>query len=375
VTLIKRQPYVRAGTNAPILPVVTALLAVAIFIMDSLSDLEIAVEVLYVAIVLMSVSFCQRRGIIIVSAGCVALTVLSYFLSHTESPATGLINDGLSLVAIVATTCLVLRIKSSEAAMQAARAQVAHVARLTTLGELTVSIAHEVNQPLAAIVTNGNAAVRWLAHKSPNLQEARQALERIVNNGNRASNIIERVRDLAKRSRIHKEWLNINKPIQEIIGLTSTEIQQNRILLRTQLSDDLPLVRGDAIQLQQVLLNLILNAIEAMSSAPEGSRELLISSAETESGDVLVTVRDSGAGVEASALGRLFDAFYTTKPNGLGMGLAISRSIVEAHEGQIWVIPHAPQGASIQFTLPIVRQSDEHYLAVKVKERHLGDVS
>jgi signal transduction histidine kinase len=120
---------------------------------------------------------------------------------------------------------------------------------------------------------------------------------------------------------------------------------------------------------------LILNAIEAMSSAAEGSRELLISSGENESGDVLVTIRDSGVGIEASALGCLFDAFYTTKPNGLGMGLAISRSIVEAHEGQIWVIPHTPQGASIQFTLPTVRQSDEHYLAVRVKERHLGDVS
>jgi C4-dicarboxylate-specific signal transduction histidine kinase len=359
VTLIQRQPFARATTNAPVLPVATAILAACIFILDTVTGLEIAVDVLYVAIVLMSASFCQRRGIIIVSAGCMALTVLSFFLTFTASRGSDVINDGIGLVAIGATTYLVLRIKSAETAMHSARAQVAHIARLTTLGELTASIAHEVNQPLAAIVTNGNAAVRWLAHKSPNLQEARQALERIVNNGNRASNIIERIRGLAKRSRIDKERLNINKPIQEIIGLTATEIQQNRISLRTQLSDDLPLVLGDQIQLQQVLLNLILNAIEAMNSAAEGSREMLISSAENESGDVLVTVRDTGTGLEANTLVRLFDAFYTTKPHGLGMGLAISRSIVEAHEGQIWAIPNTPRGATIQFTLPSVRESDK----------------
>jgi signal transduction histidine kinase len=207
-------------------------------------------------------------------------------------------------------------------------------------------------------VTNGNAALRWLAHKSPNLREARQAVERIINNGNRASNVIERIRDLAKRSPVQKEWLNINKPIHEIISLTTTEIQQNRISLRTQLSDDLPLVLGDQIQLQQVLLNLILNAIEAMSSAAEGSREMLISSAKNELGDVLVTVRDSGGGLETNTLDRLFDAFYTTKPNGMGMGLAISRSIVEAHDGQIWATPNTPHGATIQFTLPTVRGND-----------------
>ena len=255
--------------------------------------------------------------------------------------------------------------------MHSARAQVAHIARVTTLGELTASIAHEVNQPLAAIVTNGNACLRWLAHKPPNLREARQTAERIVDNGNRASNIIERIRELAKRSPTQKERLNINKPIQEIISLTATEIQQNRISLRTQLSDDLPLVLGDQVQLQQVLLNLILNAIEAMSSATEGTREMLISSTNNEFGDVLVTVRDSGCGLEINTLDRLFDAFYTTKRNGMGMGLAISRSIVEAHDGQIWATPNPPHGAIVQFTLPAAGKRDPRLEATILT----GDVS
>lgn len=357
---MKSQPFLRPPAGVRTLPVLTALLAAGIFILDTVTGLDIAVDVLYVAVVLMSAGFCQKRGIIIVSAGCMALTVLSFFLTFTPSPSpsTDVINDGFGLVAIGATTYLVLRIKSAETAMHAARAQIAHIARVTTLGELTASIAHEVNQPLAAIVTNGNACLRWLAHKPPNLQEAKQAVERIVDNGNRASNVIERIRGLAKRSSMQKEQLNVNKPIDEIISLTTTEIVQNRILLRTQLSDDLPLVLGDQIQLQQVLLNLILNAIEAMSSTAESSREMLISTAENGSGDVLVTVRDSGTGLETNTLDRLFDAFYTTKRNGMGMGLAISRSIVEAHDGQIWAMPNTPHGAIFQFTLPTVREKE-----------------
>jgi C4-dicarboxylate-specific signal transduction histidine kinase len=366
VTLTKRRPYLWATPNSPILPIVTAALAVGVFILDTITGLEIAVDVLYVAVILMSAGFCQRRGIIIVSTGCMALTVLSFLLTFTPPTSTDVINDGLGLVAIVATSYLVLRIKSAETAMHAARAHVAHIARVTTLGELTASIAHEVNQPLAAIVTNGNACSRWLAHKPPNLQEARQAAERIVDDGNRASNIIERIRELAKRSPIQKERLNINEPIREIISLTTTEIQQNRISLRTHLSDDLPFVLGDRIELQQVLLNVILNAIEAMGSATDGSREMLISTEVNELGDVLVTVRDSGGGLEINKLDRVFDAFYTTKPNGMGMGLAISRTIVEAHDGQIWAMTNAPRGAIFQFTLPSARGSNARLRAAIV---------
>ncbi len=221
---------------------------------------------------------------------------------------------------------------------------------------MTVTIAHEVNQPLAAIVTNGNACLRWLARKRPNLQEARQAVERIIRNGNRASKVIKRIRDLAKKAPTQKEFLHINELVREIIGLTTTEIQQSRVSLRTQLFDKLPLVRADRIQLQQVLLNLILNAIESVSSAAERSREVIVGTAEDELGDVLVTVSDSGGGLEANSLDRVFDAFYTTKPNGMGMGLTISRSIVEAHGGQIRVMSNMPHGAIVQFTLPADRK-------------------
>ncbi|HLL28764.1 MAG TPA: ATP-binding protein [Xanthobacteraceae bacterium] len=364
-TLIRPEPNLAptsltAPSNSPALAAVTAVLAVCIFILDTLTDLEIAADVLYVAIVLMSASFSQRRGIIIVSAGCVALTlfsyVLTYFLTRAEPTGAGLINDGIGLAAILATTYLVLRLKSSEMAMQAARTKVAQIARLTTLGEMTASIAHEINQPLAAIVTNGNACLRWLGHKPPNLGEARQAVERIVDNGDRASNFIERIRGLARGSPTRKDRLDINKPIREIISLTRTEVQQHQILLRTQLSDDLPPVLGDQIQLQQVMLNLILNAIEALASTFDGAREIFISSAKNELGNVLVTVRDSGSGLGAGALDRVFDPFYTTKPNGMGMGLAISRSVVEAHDGQIWAVPNTPHGAIVQFTLPAVQE-------------------
>jgi signal transduction histidine kinase len=356
---MKRQPFFRATkATASILPAVTAAIAFGIFIIDTVTDLEIAVDVLYVAVVLMSVSFSQKRGIIIVSAGCMALTVSSYFItpSGPSGTGTGLINDGLGLIAIGATTYLVLRIKSAELAMHTARAQLAHISRVTTLGELTVTIAHEVNQPLAAIVTNGNACLRWLARKRPNLQEARQAVERIIRNGNRASKVIKRIRDLAKKSPTQKELLHINELVREIIGLTTTEIQQSRVSLRTQLSDDLPLVLADRIQLQQVLLNLILNAIESVSSAAERSREVIVGTAEDELGDVLVTVSDSGGGLEANLLDRVFDAFYTTKPDGMGMGLTISRSIVEAHGGRICVMLNTPHGAIVQFTLPADRK-------------------
>ena len=358
---MKRQPFFRAIRAAtPVLPIATAALALGIFLADSITDLEIAVDVLYVAVVLMSASFCQRRGVIVVSAGCMALTVLSYFITPPGIEDTGLINDGLGLVAIAATTYLVLRMKSAESAMHRARAQLAHVSRVTTLGELTASIAHEVNQPLAAIVTNGNACMRWLARKPPNLAEATQALERIVKNGERASRVIERIRGLAKKSRPQDERLDINDVVREIVGLTETEIQQSQVRLRTALADGLPAVRGDRVQLQQVLLNLILNAIESVTSMSRRAREIVISTAKDKAGNVRVSVRDSGSGLEANALDRLFDAFYTTKPNGMGMGLAISRSIVEAHGGQIEASPNRPYGAVVQFTLPIDRAAQGH---------------
>ena len=352
---MKRRSCAPAIATSPILPLATAALAVAIFVIDTVTNLEIAIAVLYVAVVLMSVGFCQKRGVILVSLACVALTVLSFFLTESGPSTTGLINCGISLLAIAATTLLVLRIESAELTAQQAKAQLAHIARVTALGELTASIAHEVNQPLTAAVINAKASLHFLAAQPPNLEEAKQAIECIAKDATRASDVVARVRGLAKRSPPQKELLNINETVHEVIMLTASEIQNNHISLRTQFSNGLPLILGDRVQLQQVILNLILNAIEAMNTVAHDSRELLVKTAAENSNAVLVAIHDTGPGLEADKIDNLFDAFYTTKRDGMGMGLAISRSIIEAHGGRVWAEPNTPQGAIFQFTLPVGR--------------------
>jgi PAS domain S-box-containing protein len=237
-------------------------------------------------------------------------------------------------------------------ALRRTQAELAHVARVTTLGELTASIAHEVNQPIAATVLNAETGLRWLDAEPPDLDEARQAFGDIVRDGNRAAAVVQRIRNLSKKAPARDERVDISAVIREVIELTRSEAMKNSVLLQTELVEGLPLVQGDRVELQQVILNLILNAVEAMSEMGEGSRELLIGSGTTESGDVLVAVRDSGPGLAPDAFERLFKAFYTTKPNGLGLGLSICRSIIEAHGGHLWASGNAPRGAVFQFTLP-----------------------
>jgi signal transduction histidine kinase len=339
---------------ATLLPAAAVLLALSIFVIDTLTDLELAVPAFYTAVVLMSVRFCKTRGVILFGAACIVLTLLSDLLtSNTASTKAGFVNTGISLIAIVATTYLVLKIESARMAAYVAQSQLAHVARVTTLGELTASIAHEVNQPLAAVVINANASLRWLADLPPNLEEVRLATERIVKDANRASNIVARVRALTKSAPHEKEWVDINDGILGTIALADAEIQRNSVTLRTQLASDLPLVLGDRIQLQQVMLNLVLNAIEAINLNPGGAREIVVSSKNEDSRGVLISVKDSGVGLPSEKLDHIFDAFYSTKANGMGMGLTISRSIVEAHGGRIWATPNSPNGATIQFVLPV----------------------
>jgi len=254
--------------------------------------------------------------------------------------------------AILETNNDITERKRAEAALQKAQAELAHVTRLTTLGELTASIAHEVNQPLAAIVTNSNTCLRWLASEPPNLDKTRQAIGRIIKDGNRASEVISRIRALVKNAPPRNDWVDVNEIIAEVIGLAQSEVERNRIFLKSHLSSDLPLVLGDRVQLQQVLLNLIINGVEAMGGLIDGPRELLVSSAKDEANGLLVAVRDTGVGLESASLSQLFDAFFTTKPEGMGMGLAISRSIIEAHGGRLWATANSPQGAVFQFTLP-----------------------
>ncbi len=234
-----------------------------------------------------------------------------------------------------------------------AQTQLAHVNRVTTMGELSASIAHEVMQPIAATVNNAQAALRFLNAQPPNLEDAREALGATVKAGNRSTDVIGRIRALVKKAPPRKDALEINGAILEVIALTRGEVVKNGVSVQTQLAEGLPLIQGDRVQLQQVILNLITNAVQAMSAVSEGARELLISTAKDASGGVLVAVRDSGPGLNPESFARLFDAFYTTKPGGMGMGLSICRSIVEAHGGRIWASRSAAQGTVLQFILPV----------------------
>ncbi|HEX9360250.1 MAG TPA: CHASE3 domain-containing protein [Bradyrhizobium sp.] len=233
--------------------------------------------------------------------------------------------------------------------------ELAHANRVTTMGQLTASIAHEVNQPIAATVINAEAALRWLGAQPPDLEEVREALGLIVEDGTRAGNVIGGIRALIKKVPPRQACLDINEAIREVIALTRGEAAKTGVSVQTDLADGLPLIYGDRVQLQQVILNLIINAIEAMSGVAETPRALQISTGQAEQGGVLVAVRDSGPGLDPASVERLFNAFYTTKSGGMGMGLAICRSIIEAHEGQLCASANEPRGAVFQFTLPLQR--------------------
>jgi signal transduction histidine kinase len=230
--------------------------------------------------------------------------------------------------------------RESEQRYRRAELELAHANRVATMGQLTASIAHEVNQPITAAVTNAQAALRWMNAEPPDFGEVSEALAGIIKEGNRASEVIGR-----------KDAFSINDTILEVVALTRTEAANNGVLVRTQLAEGLPPVQGDRVQLQQVILNLILNAIEAMSGVGEGERQIFIGTG-NESEGVLVEVQDTGPGLPAATLDLLFNAFYTTKPGGLGLGLSICRSIIEAHNGRLWASPNIPRGATFRFIAP-----------------------
>ncbi|MEA2922985.1 MAG: two-component system, LuxR family, sensor kinase FixL [Alphaproteobacteria bacterium] len=464
-------------SNPPLLPIIAGVLAVGIFVVDTASTLDMAIAVLYCVVVLMGASFLQRRGVLLLSSTCLALTVLSYLLWHPVNADTALVRCLVSLSAIGATTFLALKNQSAdmvmrerarlldlthdtvfvrdmndvitywnrgaeelygwqrdeaigqvshqlmktvfpaplgqitaelfrtgrwegelvhakrdgtrvtvasrwslqqdkrgrpvatmetnndvterkraEEALQQAQAELAHVTRLTTLGELTASIAHEVNQPLAAIVTNGEACLRWLAYRPPELEEVRGAVESMISDGVRASEVVWGLRGLLKKSAPQRALLDLNDVIEQLVLLVERELLNNRVSLRLELAPALPVVLGDRVQLQQVIMNLAINGIQSMVSVTDRRRELLIRSCQGEDGQVLIEVRDDGVGIDPKNMHQLFNAFFTTKPNGMGMGLSISRSIIEAHGGRIWASSNAGPGATFAFTVPPVRE-------------------
>jgi C4-dicarboxylate-specific signal transduction histidine kinase len=248
--------------------------------------------------------------------------------------------------------------KRAEEALRQAQSDLAHVNRVTTMGELTASLAHEVNQPIAAAVTNANTCLRWLAANPPNVEEARAAATRIAKDGTRAAEIISRIRLLFKKGAPPRELVDVNEVIREMIVLLRSEATRYSVSVRTELAADLPQVQGDPVQLQQVLMNLMINGIDAMEDV-DGTRELIIKSQRAENEQLLVSVSDTGAGLPPQQADQIFNAFFTTKQHGTGMGLRISRSLIESHGGRLWAADNSPRGASFCFTLPTKVEADE----------------
>jgi signal transduction histidine kinase len=347
--------------------VATAVLAVAIFVADTATDFEVSVSVLYVIVVLMASRFLQRRGTAYVAGACVALTTISAILTPPQGTAfTGVANTLISTAAIIITTFLVLQSQARELVLKEhieerkraekelerlrqIEADLAHMNRVTQLGELAASVSHELKQPIAAAVTNAQACLQILAAPHPDLAEARAASSAMIGCTKRAAEIIDRLRTLFKKGTPQREPLDVNEVIREMTVLLQDEARRHAAALRMELAENLPPVMGDRVQLQQVVMNLMLNGIEAMHDT---RGELRVASRQADHGQVVISVSDTGVGLPPEKAHHIFDAFFTTKPEGTGMGLAICRSIVESHGGRIWATPNSERGTTFHFTLP-----------------------
>jgi C4-dicarboxylate-specific signal transduction histidine kinase len=251
-----------------------------------------------------------------------------------------------------AQATIALETTRSERKYREVQMQLAHANRVAAIGQLSASIAHELKQPLSAVASNGGVALRWLARDQPEIEEAKQTVECVVKDANRAIEVLDRIHRLLKKESLRTDTLNINDAILEVIPLIHSEAVKNGVTVQRQLADSLPNIQGDRVQLQQVILNLIINAIQAMSSFTEGIRELHIATESADGEGVRIAVRDTGPGLSTEILQRLFEPFYTTKPNGMGLGLSICRSIIEDHGGRLWATGLRPHGALFQFTIP-----------------------
>ncbi len=304
----------------------------------------------------------------LLSVGLSALGFGYFFLGRTLPPAVEpavFLRFAVFLVASSLITGLMeikRRVEQSrnraEEALRQAQSDLAHVSRVTTMGELTASLAHEVNQPIAAAVTDANTCLRWLNRDHPNVEEARDAASRTVKDATRAAEIISRTRLLFKKSTPQWELVDVNEIIRDMVALMRGEITRHSISVRSELAEDTPQITGDRVQLQQVLMNLMVNAIDAMKDA-NGTRELAIKSQRTDNEQLMVSISDTGVGLPPEQADKIFDAFFTTKPHGTGMGLRISRSIVESHGGRLWAADNSPRGARFHLTLPMGAEAHE----------------
>jgi PAS domain S-box-containing protein len=279
-------------------------------------------------------------------------------VKHIHTVGHPVLNASGDLAQFVGSSTDITQRKLAEEALRQAQADLAYVSRVTTMGELTASLAHEVNQPIAAAVTDANTCIRWLTRDQPDLEEAREAAFRIVKDAKRATEIVSRIRLLFEKGAPIRELVDVNEVIREMIVLLRNEATRQPVSIRAELTADLPPVMGDRVQLQQVMMNLIMNSIDAMNDVA-GPRELAIRSQQAENEELMVSVSDTGVGLPAYQVDQIFNAFFTTKPHGSGMGLRISRSIVEAHGGRLWAADNSPRGASFYFALPISVEAHE----------------
>lgn len=348
-----------ALSRQPLTAVAAGAGASAIFAADIFTPPDVVVSGLYVLVILAAGRILSGRVLWLVCLFCIGLAILAQFLAHRyvlESPIVayiGAFNTAVSAVIMALATYFVAQSQAAQTKIQLARADLARASRVTTLGELTASIAHEVNQPIAGIVTNANACTRWLAAEPPNLDMARASVERIVRDGTRAADIIARIRAVFAKGGTQRQGVDLNRLVSETAELLASEAARNAIGIQTDLDAGLLHVTGDRVQLQQVLVNLMLNGLDAMRNA-ESPRALILRTRQSAPGRMTVSVIDCGVGLPSAEQGRLFDAFFTTKPHGTGMGLSISRSIIEAHEGRLWAEANPPGGAVFSFELPAV---------------------
>lgn len=279
-------------------------------------------------------------------------------VKHLHSVGHPVLDGSGDLAQFVGSTTDVTDRKRAEEALRQAHADLARISRITTMGELTASLAHEVNQPIAAAVTDANTCLRWLNRDHPDMGEARQAASRVVKDATRAAEVISRIRQLFKKGTPQSEWVDMNEVIREMLALVIGDMSRLSISVRIELADDLPQIAGDRVQLQQVLMNLMMNGIDAMKDS-NGTRELLVNSQRADNQQITVTISDTGPGLPREHAEKIFNAFFTTKPHGTGMGLRISRSIVESHGGRLWASHNSPRGASFHVTLPIEAEAHE----------------
>jgi signal transduction histidine kinase len=251
------------------------------------------------------------------------------------------------------------KVAERSAALMQTQAELARLSRVLSMGELTASIAHEISQPITAVVANGHACLQWLCTDPPNLDKVQQSAENIIQDGTRAGAAIARIRALFRKEEPVKNWVNINEEIHELVEFLRHEAIGRRIVIRTDLTSALPPIKADRVQLQQVILNLVMNAMDALSEAANPVKEIVIRSRRQSTNEVLIAVEDCGAGINLEMIDKIFDPFFTTKQHGIGMGLSISRSIVESHQGRLWASPNPTGGAILQFTLPIQRHSPD----------------